>query len=327
VTSQSAWGVANAVPALSSQPQAPIPIRASAEPAPRPAPVAKIPSDVSRQLFPDGGKPVLVNATPAASVQQTRNLAPGSQRSPHHQLPPTSLPAPIGAPPQHASQAGMMPSPLVMAPPQSQYMPGRAPGAPPVGPRVPPQQVQRPPASYSPFDNPINKFPYMFPMELPMKAPGFRSGGMPSPQMLSSFGVPEDGFSRAPGAPGIRPAHSVADQTPPGSLSSLSISTNMAHLFASGGGDQHDSTGGSPRQILPLKDQYTTIDQPMTLPRISSSLNPNASEFTGRLSDMAQQSPRSAGKEQTSPVDFRRSPPSAAYQQKNTNGGLSDQVI
>lgn len=152
----------------------------------------------------------------------------------------------------------------------------------------------------------------------PSKAPGFRSSVSPQislyPSMPQQNSAPmladENGFSRAPGARGAglgvgltmhNNEHTMSAFAPSG------MNSNVHHAMLAGPGGQAmmaasaaphmnrsafmdtERLSQSPNHFmsreminaqLDLASEYTKRDQPMTLPRISSSLNPNASEFT-----------------------------------------------
>ena len=232
-------------------------------------------------------------------------------------------------------------SPPMVVPPSASMMSATPPSLirPQVRPATPP--VQRPQNSYSPFDGQIatqvgapivNSFSFGVERSQgdPSKAPGFRptvSTGMPQFHNDAPF-------SRAPGTRG--PSMTECHQMMP-PLASLSIATNVQNLFtntSAGAGVMAMVNSGSLADGLPPtidRDRYTTPDQPMTLPRISSSLNPHASEFTAPFlrDGMTQHSPRSMGSkpQQTSPVDLRPSPPINAVPPLSRSGNTNSSPI
>ena len=106
----------------------------------------------------------------------------------------------------------------------------------------------------------------MNPLEM---APGFKGSGFPlSPQMMdmNTFGMNGPGPQSFQNFP--QPIHSQSPNSSPRSSQS-----------ASSGMSPHSSSGfDSSLQ----REEYTTPTQPMTLPKISSSLNPNAPDFMSR---------------------------------------------
>ena len=110
----------------------------------------------------------------------------------------------------------------------------------------------------------------MNPMDI---APGFKGGGfqMP-PQMMEMNMSALYGLNGPQGFPGYS-QQSVQSQSPSSSPRSSQSGSGMSPLSNSG----FDATLSSLQ-----REEYTTPNQPMTLPKISSSLNPNAPDFTSR---------------------------------------------
>lgn len=310
---QSAWGaptnsVASIVSHSTMSPRASRP-QSSASLQKSQSAVLKQPSDVSRQLFPDKVSSVGPIASHAINPRHQQGMVSKS---------PPAYPATQTTPP-----VSMMYPAASQHPSVSQAV---------VRPQVPPMAVQnqsvmqRPSASYSPFNGQIDpqgallqQQHYSFNRSDQMKAPGYK----PNISPRSSPYTQEEilGFNRAPGP---RPSSTIDPMMSP--LSSLSVSTSLPNAYNAG--PPHTSpratdqlgTSGMEGQSLSEQQRYSTASQPMTLPRIASSLNPNASEFTASNRFMvaenpAQQSPRSSSnKQQTSPVEPRPSPPVAAFQ-------------
>jgi len=169
----------------------------------------------------------------------------------------------------------------------------------------------------------------------PTKAPGFRPTAV-SPQLsqysqhlvLQTAGSVGDDFSRAPGSRS-GPEHLTSP------LSNHTISSNVHTLFSN---STQSPRGNVPSHAVanmhglmpPLQNHYgshySTRDQPMTLPEISSSLNPNASEFNipHKMGNEGQHSPRNMGgmgnKQQTSPIEYKQ-------QQFSGNSGLNHRPV
>lgn len=319
--SQSAWGIPN-VDHLVTSDQKTTSVAAVKPPQIRmPAsqsPSSKQPVDVSRQLFPDNRTS---NSPSPLSVDSKQRALGASVESMESQSSASHSPASnhLSNIPQGAKQsmAG------IIAPP---YMP------PPVVTAIG-NKVAHPSASggqvatstpYFPFES--NKVPGTYPIPSleragqdgarnlvhPSKAPGFRS----APQYPMDPGT----FSRAPG-----------------SRSGIPYSAEQAILIKA----NMDECSGMPvgytddKGVLLLgRDHYTTIGQPMTLPHISSSLNPNASEFTApnRFVNGMQHSPMTniSQHQRASPIEMRST--AAVYQpQQRPKSAMSqvsaDQVI
>lgn len=321
-------------------------------PASQPTP-PKQPSDVSRQLFPAD-----TNSTLPAAIGKPRQASTAQQRpaEPHQQ--PMSVP-------QYATQSPVQqPIHSSMHSMSSQV---RAPigERPKISPAVSAPGMQRPNPAYPPYiDNQMSKQPIQPPSQAPimaaqqqmsyqssmigqqqhsdpMKAPGFRPS--PSSQlnqysqhlMLQPGLSGGDEFSRAPGS-----RASAEQLTSP--LNSHSISNNVHTLFSNSnqsprGSHPPSHSAAAVQGFLNLQNhfgsrepQYTTRDQPMTLPEISSSLNPNASEFnlSNRFGGEGQHSPRGAigSKQQTSPGEYKQQhhPPISGYQQGRPGSGDSE---
>lgn len=176
--------------------------------------------------------------------------------------------------------------------------------------------------AYSPFEGQGSKVPQTFNRQPPSfvgsadptKAPGFR----PSPVLLSQFSTHpmpvEESFSRAPGS---RPVANSDQHISPRSVNSSGLAIFSDHVV----GGQHPVSHAPPygyqtkmmdqRNAMPIaREHYSTTGEPMTLPRISSDLNPHASEFSVPMkygSEAAPQSPHAA-------TSFQASPQSASIQ-------------
>ena len=102
-------------------------------------------------------------------------------------------------------------------------------------------------------------------------APGFKGSGFPMSQQMmdmNMFGM------NGPGPQGFQSyPQPIQSQSP--------NSSPRSSQSASSGMSPHSSSGFDSSQSL-QREEYTTPTQPMTLPKISSSLNPNAPDFTSR---------------------------------------------
>lgn len=122
---------------------------------------------------------------------------------------------------------------------------------------------------------------------LQAKAPGFRP---PNAKNMSPPGVESEGpgykvlqaqmmndidVSRAPGYRGGLPNHSPA-------VSPRSNASTASGMSPRGQNSGLDSSQHSTSSVSSQKEEYTTPTQPMTLPKIQSTLNPNAPDFTSR---------------------------------------------
>ena len=339
-------------PAVSQSPRAQRPAAAAPPvrmPVAQPTP-PKQPSDVSRQLFPDTSNqaPITHQQPPAAISKPRAPVAPVQRLTEPPQQPPQSMPPQYVSQSQvyQPSMPGGDNKPYMSAQVRPPAPIGSVPG--PIG-SVSKMQQQQPrqqnQQAYSPFIDshmskpiqPPSQQPHnmssgpsmvVYPTSMgqqhpdPMKAPGFRPTAV-SPQLsqysqhlvLQTSGSMSDDFSRAPGS---RP--SAEQLTSP--LSSHSISSNVHTLFSNstqsprGNVPSHSVAANMAGLMNPLQNQYsnqyTTRDQPMTLPEISSSLNPNASEFSipHKLASENQHSPRNMGtigsKQQISPNEYKQ---------------------
>ena len=105
-------------------------------------------------------------------------------------------------------------------------------------------------------------------------APGFKGGGFQmSPQVMEMNMPPLYGMN-GPGVQGLQNFHQPPQNQSPNSSPRSS---------QSGSGMSPHSNSGFDSSVSSLqREEYTTPNQPMTLPKISSSLNPNAPDFTSR---------------------------------------------
>lgn len=104
--------------------------------------------------------------------------------------------------------------------------------------------------------------------------PGFRAGGFPlPPQMMDLMHGGLQGFA------GYQPPPAVPQPFP---NQSPNMSPRSSQSSTAGLSPRSNSSGFDPQLVGSQKEEYTTADQPMTLPKISSSLNPNAPDFTSR---------------------------------------------
>ena len=98
----------------------------------------------------------------------------------------------------------------------------------------------------------------------PNRAPGFKPGGPPGGEMM-------DPAARAPGY--TRPLMQ-AELSPRSASNPAGMGMGIGPTF----------------DTRPVQDEYSTPNQPMTLPKIESTLNPNAPDFTSRTPDFSARS-------------------------------------
>lgn len=103
------------------------------------------------------------------------------------------------------------------------------------------------------------------------RAPGYKGGINLSTQFTNDMDL-----SRAPGYRACVPSPGMS----PRSNTSTPSGTSPRGRPATPG--EHPQTSMSASSISSQKDEYSTPNQPMTLPKIGSSLNPNAPDFTAR---------------------------------------------
>ncbi|XP_069125262.1 ankyrin repeat and KH domain-containing protein 1-like isoform X1 [Argopecten irradians] len=127
---------------------------------------------------------------------------------------------------------------------------------------------------------------------LQAKAPGYRvSGSKPLTQQdladptnnpMFAGGFPQNladlEAARTPGYRGNMPNQSPSMSPRSGSSTSGGLSPRGQHMMM----DPSQLSMGSMSSLPSQKDEYSTPSQPMTLPKIESTLNPNAPNFTSR---------------------------------------------
>ena len=325
--SQSAWGapsgdhlVACHVPttAVNKAPQIRMPSSQSSG--------VKMLNDVSRQLFPESRATVSPSLATSDSKQRVTSSTAeqlDSQHSANHSPVSNQLPPPA----QLNTQSGFG---------GSHYMtgPNNAPLLAKVPISVSAGQLAHPPYMFEnqPLTGASNLASGYLPnlghadihrnLPHPNKAPGFRS----TPPQALYFSDP-NAFSRAPGTR-ANPMFTNDHAMPVQNSSLADMEGDSGQMVGPGVGMPFsDSRKSSP---LLQRDQYTTRGQPMTLPHITSSLNPNASEFNApqrfSASNGPQVSPRTSQQhEQTgSPVDMR--PVTPGYPSQNRSKPANEQV-
>lgn len=249
------------------------------------------PADVSRRLFPEPKPPAAYPVKPPSAVQQLHVQTPTQ-----HQIPNQLVSQSHMSSSSHPSGVSNALSGVSYRSPN--LSPYTAPHSAAVGPA--PVNMTRT-TVYSPFDKPLHPQNLGYSSSAvdrsqvdPKKAPGFRPSNSPqlsqypssSPQMMAA--TDEMIFSKAPGGGGgaCRGPLSSAEQLM-SPLTTVSLSSNVHALFSESSGmppQLHHNAMMNAGHLM--GEHYTTPDQPMTLPRISSSLNPNASEFNAGLNNM-----------------------------------------
>jgi hypothetical protein len=108
--------------------------------------------------------------------------------------------------------------------------------------------------------------------------PGFRAPGFPMPLQMMEMNMPMQGFPGSQGFQGFTgpQMHQVFQNQSP------DMSPRSSQSSTAGLSPRSNSSGFDPQMAANQKEEYTTPNQPMTLPKINSSLNPNAPDFTSR---------------------------------------------
>lgn len=112
-------------------------------------------------------------------------------------------------------------------------------------------------------------------MAPPDMNPGFRAPGFPMPLQMMDMNMPLHGLQGFPGFMGPPLPQPFPNHSP-------DMSPRSSQSSTAGLSPRSNSSGFDPQMAANQKEEYTTPNQPMTLPKINSSLNPNAPDFTSR---------------------------------------------
>lgn len=105
--------------------------------------------------------------------------------------------------------------------------------------------------------------------------PGFRAPGFHMPLQMMDMNMPLQSLQGFQGFTGPQVPQQFPNQSP-------DMSPRSSQSSTAGLSPRSNSSGFDPQVSANQKEEYTTPNQPMTLPKINSSLNPNAPDFMSR---------------------------------------------